>query len=52
MTKSDLLRLAVETESIMKKYADDLDFENAIKFRQKLTRVRKALGEEQVIQVS
>lgn len=51
MTKSDLLRLAVETESIMKKYADDLDFENAIKFRQKLTRVRKALGEEQVIQV-
>jgi excinuclease ABC subunit B len=52
MTKSDLLRLAVETESIMKKYADDLDFENAIKFRQKLTRVRKALGEEQFIQVS
>jgi excinuclease ABC subunit B len=52
MTKSDLLRLAVETEAIMKKYADDLDFENAIKFRQKLTRVRKALGEEQVIQVS
>ena len=52
MTKSDLLRLAVETESIMKKYADDLDFENAIKFRQKLTRVRKALGEEQIIQVS
>jgi excinuclease ABC subunit B len=52
MTKSDLIRLAVETESIMKKYADDLDFENAIKFRQKLTRVRKALGEPQVIQVS
>lgn len=52
MTRSDLLRLAVETESIMKKCADDLDFENAIKYRQKLTRVRKALGEEQVIQVS
>lgn len=51
MTKSDLLRLAVETESAMKKFADDLDFENAIKYRQKLIRIQKALGEEQVLQV-
>ena len=51
MTRSDLLRLAVETESTMKKFADDLDFENAIKYRQKLIRIQKALGEEQVLQV-
>lgn len=51
MTRSDLLRLAVETESTMKKFADDLDFENAIKYRQKLLRIQKALGEEQVLQV-
>jgi excinuclease ABC subunit B len=51
MTRSDLLRLAVETESTMKRFADDLDFENAIKYRQKLLRIQKALGEEQVLQV-
>jgi excinuclease ABC subunit B len=51
MTRSDLLRLAIETESAMKKFADDLDFENAIKYRQKLLRIQKALGEEQVLQV-
>ena len=51
MTRSDLLRLAIETESAMKKFADDLDFENAIKYRQKLIRIQKALGEEQVLQV-
>lgn len=52
MTRSDLLRLAIETESAMKKFADDLDFENAIKYRQKLLRIQKALGEEQVLQVT
>lgn len=51
MTRSDLLKLAIETESAMKKFADDLDFENAIKYRQKLLRIQKALGEEQVLQV-
>jgi excinuclease ABC subunit B len=51
MTRSELLRLALETESSMKGFAEDLDFENAIKYRQKLTRIKKALG-EQVLQVS
>jgi excinuclease ABC subunit B len=51
MTRSDLLRAALETEATMKKFADDLDFENAIKYRQKLIRVKKALGEERVLQV-
>ncbi|MGB7559304.1 MAG: excinuclease ABC subunit UvrB [Nitrososphaeraceae archaeon] len=51
MTRSDLLRAALETEATMKKFADDLDFENAIKYRQKLIRIKKALGEERVLQV-
>lgn len=52
MTRSDLVALALETESTMKKFAEDLDFENAIKYRQKLARIKKVLGEEQVLQVS
>jgi excinuclease ABC subunit B len=51
MTKSDLVALALETESAMKNFAEDLDFENAIKYRQKLARIKKILGEEQVLQV-
>jgi excinuclease ABC subunit B len=45
MTRLDLVRIALETESTMKKYAEDLDFENAIKFRDKLTKIKSALGE-------
>src|ERR687898_576524 len=51
MTRSDLLALALQTESIMKKFAEELDFENAIKYRQKLARIKKVLGEEQFLQV-
>ena len=52
MTRSDLLALALKTESIMKKFAEELDFENAIKYRQKLARIKKILGEEQTLQVT
>lgn len=52
MTRSDLLALALRTESIMKKFAEELDFENAIKYRQKLARIKKILGEEQTLQVT
>ena len=45
MTNTDLHRLAVETEHVMKKYAEDLDFEKAIEFREKLNEIRKILGE-------
>ena len=45
MTRLDLVRVALETEFTMKKYAEDLDFENAIKFRDKLAKIRSALGE-------
>jgi excinuclease ABC subunit B len=46
MTRADLLKVAMDTESTMKKYAEDLDFENAIRFRDKLRKIRKVLGEE------
>jgi excinuclease ABC subunit B len=52
MTRLDLLALALQTESIMKKFAEELDFENAIKYRQKLARIKKILGEEQTLQVT
>jgi excinuclease ABC subunit B len=52
MTRSDLLALALQTESIMKNFAEELDFENAIKYRQKLARIKKILGEEQTLQVT
>lgn len=45
MTRLDLVRIALDIESTMKKYAEDLDFENAIKFRDKLTKIKSALGE-------
>jgi excinuclease ABC subunit B len=52
MTRSDLRALALQTESIMKNFAEELDFENAIKYRQKLARIKKILGEEQTLQVN
>ena len=45
MAKSDLLKLALETEAHMKKFAEELDFEKAIEFREYLTKIKKALGE-------
>lgn len=45
MTRRDLVRLAIETEATMKKYAEQLDFENAIRFREKLAKVKKAMGD-------
>jgi excinuclease ABC subunit B len=45
MTKRDLHRLAIETEAAMKKYAEQLDFENAILFREKLAKIKKAIGD-------
>ncbi|HET7149601.1 MAG TPA: excinuclease ABC subunit UvrB [Candidatus Nitrosopolaris sp.] len=51
MTRLDLARIALETESTMKKYAEDLDFENAIKFREKLAKLKSALGEPVISEV-
>jgi excinuclease ABC subunit B len=45
MTRNDLHRLAVETEATMKKYAEQLEFEKAIMYREKLAKIKKALGD-------
>jgi excinuclease ABC subunit B len=45
MTRLDLVRIALEAEKTMKRFAEDLDFENAIKFRNKLSKIKAVLGE-------
>jgi excinuclease ABC subunit B len=52
MARQDLLKLAVETEATMKRFAEELEFEKAIMFREKLDRIRKALGESALSRVS
>ena len=52
MARQDLIRLAVETEATMKKFAEELEFEKAIMFREKLAKIRKALGEPAYSEVS
>ncbi|MGD1838796.1 MAG: excinuclease ABC subunit UvrB [Nitrososphaeraceae archaeon] len=43
MSKSDLKKLSVETEHIMKRYANELEFEKAIKYREKLKKINEQL---------
>ena len=52
MAREDLFKLAVETEATMKKFAEELEFEKAIMFREKLDKIRKALGEPLFSRVS
>ena len=52
MAREDLFKLAVETEATMKKFAEELEFEKAIMFREKLDKIRKALGEPVFSRVS
>src|SRR5919112_534087 len=52
MAKEDLFKLAVETEATMKRFAEELEFEKAIMFRENLDKIRKALGEPAFSKVS
>ena len=52
MAREDLFKLAVETEATMKRFAEELEFEKAITFREKLDKIRKALGEPAFSKVS
>ena len=52
MARQDLLKLAVETEATMKRFAEELEFEKAIMFREKLSKIRNALGESELSKVS
>ena len=49
MTKTELAKLSIDIETTMKKYAEDLDFENAIKYRDKLNRIKSALGDVDLV---
>jgi excinuclease ABC subunit B len=46
MSKHDLQTMAIEIEATMKRYAEDLDFENAIEYRDKLTKIQRQLRNE------
>ena len=43
MSKHDLLKYAIETEATMKRFAEELDFEKAIEYREKLAQIQKGL---------
>jgi excinuclease ABC subunit B len=51
MARADLVKLAVETEATMKRFAEDLDFEKAIEFREKMIKIKMALGEPSISEV-
>jgi excinuclease ABC subunit B len=46
MSTKDLSKLAIEIETSMKRYAEDLDFEKAIQLRDQLTKIKKALNSQ------
>jgi excinuclease ABC subunit B len=46
MSKHDIQTMAIEIEATMKRYAEELDFEHAIEYRDKLTRIQKQLQNE------
>ena len=52
MARTDLVKLATETETAMKRFAEDLDFEKAIEFRERLIKIKRALGEPTISEVS
>jgi excinuclease ABC subunit B len=52
MARTDLVKLAAETETAMKRFAEDLDFEKAIEFRERLTKIKRAIGEPTISEVS
>lgn len=43
MSKHDLMEYAIETETSMKRFAEDLNFERAIEYREKLAQIQKVL---------
>ncbi|MGC2598206.1 MAG: excinuclease ABC subunit UvrB [Nitrososphaeraceae archaeon] len=52
MSKTDLIKLASNTEGRMKKFAEDLDFEMAIETREKLSKIRNILGQYSLSEAS
>ena len=52
MARIDLVKLATETETAMKRFAEDLDFDKAIEFRERLIKIIRAIGEPTESEVS
>ena len=44
MSKTDLTKLSIETEALMKNYAEELEFEKAIQLRDKLKKIHQEIG--------
>ena len=44
MSSHDLLKYAIETEAAMKRFAEELDFERAIEYRDKLAKIQKEIA--------
>lgn len=49
MSRKDLLKLSIETETNMKKFAEELEFERAIEYRDKLKKINNELGIIEII---
>jgi excinuclease ABC subunit B len=43
MSRHDLIKYAIETETMMKRFAENLDFERAIEYREKLIQIQKMI---------
>ena len=44
MSKNDLKKLSIETEVLMNKYAEELEFEKAIQLRDRLKKIKQEMG--------
>ena len=44
MSKNDLRKISIETEVLMNKYAEELEFEKAIQLRERLKKIKKEMG--------
>jgi len=44
MSKNDLRKLSIETEVLMNKYAEELEFEKAIQLRDRLKKIKQEMG--------
>ncbi|HLA22251.1 MAG TPA: UvrB/UvrC motif-containing protein, partial [Nitrosopumilaceae archaeon] len=43
LSRHDLIKEAIETEATMKRFAEELDFERAIEYRERLAQIQKEL---------
>ena len=49
MTRNDLIELSIKTEKLMNKFAEDLDFEKAIQYREDLKKINEIIVSKNII---